>query len=165
MRRLSRRGIILTVKTAAPSELFRKLPSVDDVMRGPAVSSLASSYGHDCVVDAARIVLGRLRQEITSGLLDSDALELTLTGLAGAVEKQICQALSYSLRPVINATGVILHTNLGRAPLGEAAIEHIREEAETDLPGAELLSAAGDQRDRSDFAYQPWPRSAGRSRN
>ncbi len=129
MRRLSRRGIILTVKTAAPSELFRKLPSVDDVMRGPAVSSLASSYGHDCVVDAARIVLGRLRQEITSGLLDSDALELTLTGLAGAVEKQICQALSYSLRPVINATGVILHTNLGRAPLGEAAIEHIREAA------------------------------------
>jgi L-seryl-tRNA(Ser) seleniumtransferase len=129
MRRLSRRGIILTVKTAAPSELFRKLPSVDDVMRGPAVSSLAASYGHDCVVDAARIVLGRLRQEITAGLLDSDALELTLAGLAGAVEKQICQALSYSLRPVINATGVILHTNLGRAPLGEAAIEHIREAA------------------------------------
>src|ERR1017187_136223 len=129
MRRLSRRGIILTVKTAAPSELFRKLPSVDDVMRGPAVSSLAASYGHDCVVDAARIVLGRLRQEITAGLLDSDALELTLAGLAGAVEKQICQALSYSLRPVINPTGVILHTNLGRAPLGEAAIEHIREAA------------------------------------
>src|SRR5207302_7418382 len=38
-------------------------------------------------------------------------------------------ALSYSLRPVINATGVILHTNLGRAPLGDAAIEHIRETA------------------------------------
>jgi len=49
-------------------------------------------------------VLARLRQEITSGLLDSDALELALTGLAGAVEKQLRQALSYSLRPVINAT-------------------------------------------------------------
>ncbi len=119
----------LQVKTAAPSELFRKLPSVDDVMRGPSVGSLAAGYGHDSVVDAARIVLGRLREEIASGLLDADGLELALSGLAGAVENQLRQAMAYSLRPVINATGVILHTNLGRAPLGEAAIEHIRETA------------------------------------
>ena len=119
----------LRVKTAAPSELFRKLPSVDDVMRGSAVGSLAAGYGHDSVVDAARVVLARLRQEIASGLLDADALELALSGLAGAVENQLRQALGYSLRPVINATGVILHTNLGRAPLGDAAIEHIRETA------------------------------------
>jgi L-seryl-tRNA(Ser) seleniumtransferase len=117
----------LPVKTAAPSELFRKLPSVDDVMRGPAAHLLVPSYGHTSVVDAARVVLSRLRQEITSGLLDADGLELALSGLAEAVEKQLRQALGYSLRPVINATGVILHTNLGRAPLGEAAIEHIRE--------------------------------------
>ena len=119
----------LQVKTAAPSELFRKLPSVDDVMRGPAVGSLTASYGHDSIVDAARVVLGRLREEIASGLLDSDGLELALSGLAGAVENQLRQALGYSLRPVVNATGVILHTNLGRAPLGEAAIEHIRQTA------------------------------------
>jgi L-seryl-tRNA(Ser) seleniumtransferase len=119
----------LQVKTAAPSELFRKLPSVDDVMRGPSVGSLAAGYGHDSVVDAARIVLGRLREEIASGLLDADGLELALSGLAGAVENQLRQAMAYSLRPVINATGVILHTNLGRAPLGEAAIEHIRQTA------------------------------------
>jgi L-seryl-tRNA(Ser) seleniumtransferase len=74
-------------------------------------------------------VLYRLRQEITSGLLDADALELALSGLAGAVENELRQALRYSLRPVINATGVILHTNLGRAPLSDAAIEHIRETA------------------------------------
>ncbi|MFZ0417893.1 MAG: L-seryl-tRNA(Sec) selenium transferase [Candidatus Sulfotelmatobacter sp.] len=117
------------MKSTASSELFRNLPSVDDVMHVPAVSELAANYGHDSVVDGARVVLARLRQEITSGLLDSDALELALSGLAGAVEKQLRQALSYSLRPVINATGVILHTNLGRAPLGEAAIEHIRETA------------------------------------
>jgi L-seryl-tRNA(Ser) seleniumtransferase len=117
------------VKTASSSELFRKLPSLDDVLRDPAVSALAASYGHDSVVDAARVVLGRLRQEITSELLDHDALQLALSGLAGAVEKQLRQALSYSLRPLINATGVILHTNLGRAPLGEAAMEHIRETA------------------------------------
>jgi L-seryl-tRNA(Ser) seleniumtransferase len=115
-------------KTALP-ELFRKLPSVDDVMRGAAVHLLAASYGHESVADAVRTVLARLRQEITSGLLDEDALELALTGLTEAVENQLRAALSYSLCRVINATGVILHTNLGRAPLGEAAIEHIRETA------------------------------------
>jgi L-seryl-tRNA(Ser) seleniumtransferase len=114
------------VKTAAPSELFRKLPSVDDVMRGPATLALASSYGQDSVVDAARAVLAQLRQEIASGLLDENALDLALSGLAGAVESQLRRTLGYSLRSVINATGVILHTNLGRAPLTEAAIEHIR---------------------------------------
>jgi L-seryl-tRNA(Ser) seleniumtransferase len=114
------------VKTAAASELFRTLPSVDEVMRIPAVSALTASDGHASVVDAARIVLASLRREITTGLLDGDALELALSGLAGAVEKQLRQALSYSLRSVINATGVILHTNLGRAPLSEAVIEHIR---------------------------------------
>jgi L-seryl-tRNA(Ser) seleniumtransferase len=119
----------LRVKTAALSELFRKLPSVDDVMHDPAARSLAASYGHDSVVDAARVVLARLRQEIASGLLDEDALELALSGLAGAVENQLRKTLGYSLRQVINATGVILHTNLGRAPLGDAAIEHIRETA------------------------------------
>jgi L-seryl-tRNA(Ser) seleniumtransferase len=118
-----------SVKSAAPSDLFRQLPSVDDVMHVPSISSLAASYGHDSVVDATRVVLARLRQEIASGLLGNDALQLALSGLPEAVEKQLRQALAYSLRPVINATGVILHTNLGRAPLGEAAIEHIRETA------------------------------------
>ncbi|MHB8217189.1 MAG: L-seryl-tRNA(Sec) selenium transferase [Candidatus Sulfotelmatobacter sp.] len=131
------------MKTAATSELFRKLPSVDDVTSAPGATLLAASYGHDSVVDAARSVLARLRQEITSGLLDEAALELALSGLAAAIENQLRHALSYSLRPVINATGVILHTNLGRAPLGEAALEHIRETGagysnlEFDLAGGE----------------------------
>ena len=117
------------MKNAALSELFRKLPSMNDVMGASAVGSLAASYGHDSTADAVRVVLARLRQEITSGLLDEDALELALSGLAGAVENQLRQAVGYSLRGVINATGVILHTNLGRAPLSDAAIEHIRETA------------------------------------
>ena len=119
----------LPVKNAAPSTLFRKLPSVNEVMGASAVSALAASYGHDSTVDAVRVILAGLRQEITSGLLNEDALELALSGLAGAVENQLRRALGYSLRPVINATGVILHTNLGRAPLSDAVIEHIRETA------------------------------------
>jgi L-seryl-tRNA(Ser) seleniumtransferase len=132
------------VKNAALSELFRKLPSVNEVMAVSAVSLLAASYGRDSAVDAVRVVLVRLRQEITSGLLDENALELALSGLAGAVENQLRQALRYSLRPVINATGVILHTNLGRAPLGDAAIEHIRETA-TSYSNLEFELGAGER--------------------
>ena len=119
----------LPVKRTASAKIFRKLPSVDDVVRAAEVAELAASFGHDSVVDAARVVLARLRQEITSGLLDEGGLELALSGLVSAVESQLRHAMSYSLRPVINATGVILHTNLGRAPLADAAIEHIRETA------------------------------------
>jgi L-seryl-tRNA(Ser) seleniumtransferase len=119
----------LPVKRAERAEIFRKLPSVDDMIRLPGVAELAESYGHESVVDAARAVLAGLRQEITLGLFDEDALEVALPGLAGAVENQLRRAVSCSLRAVINATGVILHTNLGRAPLGDAVIEHIRETA------------------------------------
>jgi len=117
------------VKSDARSELFRRLPSVDDLMRWPAFLSLAASHGQASVVAAIRVVLARLRQEITSGLLGENELQLALSGLMDAVENQLRQSLGYSLRPVINATGVILHTNLGRAPLAGAAIDHIRETA------------------------------------
>jgi len=117
------------VKASAPAELYRKLPSVDEVMRRPAIAILAALYGNESVVDAARAVLAKIRQEITSGLLNDDALNLALAGLEGAVERYLREGLRCSLRPVINATGVILHTNLGRAPLSVAAIEHIGETA------------------------------------
>jgi len=117
------------VKQTSSSELFRKLPSVDDVVRDPAIHFLARSSGQESVVNAARVVLVRLRQGIAAGLLDEAGLELALTGMAGAVEKQVRLDLDYSLRSLINATGVILHTNFGRAPLGDSAIEHIRETA------------------------------------
>ena len=66
----------LGVKTAALSELLRKLPSVDDVMRAPAVCSLTESYGHDSVVDAARVVLSGADIPLSGGLVTSFALLL-----------------------------------------------------------------------------------------
>jgi L-seryl-tRNA(Ser) seleniumtransferase len=117
------------MKTAAKSELFRELPSVDEILRMAGVDGLASSHGLAPVTDAARAVLARLRNEIASGLLDEAALRLALQGIVGGIEGQLRQALGHSLRSVINATGVILHTNLGRAPLAEAALTHIRETA------------------------------------
>lgn len=79
------------------------------------------------MTEATRAVLARLRNEIASGLLDADGLRLALEGLQAAIEQELRQTLAYSLRPVINATGVILHTNLGRAPLAASVLEHIRE--------------------------------------
>jgi L-seryl-tRNA(Ser) seleniumtransferase len=117
------------MKKAANSQLFRELPSVDELVRTPAVAALASAHGTATVTDAARVVLARLREEIASGLVKIDSLQLALSGIAGAIEEQARRAVGYSLRPVINATGVILHTNLGRAPLAEAVFEHIRETA------------------------------------
>jgi L-seryl-tRNA(Ser) seleniumtransferase len=112
-------------RTVSP-ELFRELPSVDELLRAPEVSALAAAHGVSPVTDAARAVLAQLRDAISSGLLDGPGLAMALKGIAAAIERQLRTALTYSLRPVINATGVILHTNLGRAPLGEPAIEHVR---------------------------------------
>jgi L-seryl-tRNA(Ser) seleniumtransferase len=117
------------VKKSVLPQLLRKLPSVDELIRAAELRRLAEGYRHDAVVDAVRVVLERLREEIASGLLDESALELALAGLGEAVEKQLRRTFSYSLRSVINATGVILHTNLGRAPLSETAIQHVREAA------------------------------------
>lgn len=115
------------MKAASASDLYSKLPSVDELLRTPELTALAAKEGQVAVADAVRVVLGRLRDEISSGLLDAAALDLALLGIGSAVEAQVRQALSYSLRPVINATGVILHTNFGRAPLSAAALDHIRE--------------------------------------
>ena len=114
------------MKPVAKAELFRELPSVDELIRTTGVAALVRAYGAAATTDAARVVIGRLRDEISSGLLDADGLRFALQGVSQAVEAQIRRALSPSLRPVINATGVILHTNLGRAPLGERALDHIR---------------------------------------
>ena len=113
------------MKGAAKSELFRELPPVDELIRTPEVASLVNSHGVIAVTDSARAVLARLRQEIASGLLDGPALRLALDGLGNAIETHLRQSLGHSLRSVINATGVILHTNLGRAPLAESALAHI----------------------------------------
>jgi len=124
-------GIIPSVSVDSKSALFRKLPSTDEVLREPEIEELAARDGHAALADAIRAVLARLRQEIADNRLNEDSLDLALAGLPGAVERQLRQALSYSLRPVINATGVILHTNLGRAPLASAAFDHIRQSAST----------------------------------
>lgn len=117
------------MKTSPKTDLYRKLPSVDELLHSPELGPLRAREGQPAVTDAVRAVLDRLRSEISAGGLDAAGVDLALSGLASAVEPQLRQALGFSLRSVINATGVILHTNLGRAPLAESALEHVRETA------------------------------------
>ena len=117
--------------TGDKSALFQKLPSTDELLRQAGIKELIERDGHAAVAESIRVVLTRLRQEIANGRiagaeLNEKSLDLALGGLSAAIERQLRQSLRYSLLPVINATGVILHTNLGRAPLAGEALDHIR---------------------------------------
>src|SRR5438105_7159608 len=91
---------------------LRDLPSVDE---------LARASDDPLAVDAARSVLGRAREQIQAGDDPGD--------LATALREELKGARTPRLRRVINATGVIAHTNLGRAPLARQAIERVHEVA------------------------------------
>src|ERR1700758_2734820 len=113
------------------ADLFRELPGVDELLRTSRLAPLITQEGQAAVADACREVLGHLRAEIAAHHLNHENLELALSGIHAAIERQLYRALRYSLRPVINATGVILHTNLGRAPLGSEALKQISSTAAT----------------------------------
>jgi L-seryl-tRNA(Ser) seleniumtransferase len=118
------------VKTIPKSELYRLLPSVDELLHSPGVKPLLEREGQPAVADAVRTVLSQLREEISAARLTSgEAVRLAVSGLPEAIERQLRAAMEFSLKPVINATGVILHTNLGRAPLPQSALRRISETA------------------------------------
>ncbi len=119
----------MPVSSKPKAELYRKLPSVDELLQSRDLASLTASEGQAAVTDATRAVLARLRAEIAAARLKADGVDLALSTISAAIERQVQQSFTFSLRPVINATGVILHTNLGRAPLAAAALEHIRDAA------------------------------------
>ena len=116
--------------TTSKSDLYRLLPSVDELLKNADLAELLAREGQPAVTESVRTVLASVREEIASGTLNSkQAVELAVSHLPRAVEKHLRRAMEFSLQPVINATGVVLHTNLGRAPLAESAIRRIGEVA------------------------------------
>ncbi len=95
---------------------LRQLPSVDRLLSGPVALELIARYGRPLVLEAVRYALEQARQTIRSGG-ESPADGTLLAEVRSYVEA----ATAPTLRPAINATGVIIHTNLGRAPLSKAA--------------------------------------------
>jgi L-seryl-tRNA(Ser) seleniumtransferase len=100
---------------------LRKLPSVDRLLQRFDLIQQAENHGHESVLEAVRHTLDELRQEILAGQAypgDEETLARIVVTLEARVQP--------TLRPVINATGVILHTNLGRAPLSEETLDTMR---------------------------------------
>ena len=108
-------------------DLFRRLPSIDEMLRAASIQELVTRFGHRVTVEISRSVLDELRSRIATGSFDESQLLRAIDELPAVVANRLSHSLKYSLRPVINATGVILHTNLGRAPLGDAALQHVSE--------------------------------------
>ena len=121
-------GETILVETVSRSELFRLLPSVDELMRSESLAPLIAAHGRAAVVEACRQALEKLRRSIPREG-DENELRLAVAALPRALAEELKAGSRFSLRRVINATGVILHTNLGRAPLGEAALQHALEVA------------------------------------
>jgi len=106
----------------------REIPSVDKIMRQAEIGPLQQQYGHALTLQAVQSVLAELRID-SSEQRKSKSVQGEWNLLA-AVERRLTEWTHPTLRPVINATGVILHTNLGRSPLSAEAIEAVRQAAE-----------------------------------
>lgn len=94
----------------------RDLPSVDRLLAEPGIQALLATTSRDAVVDALRTVLARSRS--ARAPIPED--------WASEVREQLDEAQHSSLRPIINGTGIVLHTNLGRAPLARAALAAVQ---------------------------------------
>ncbi|MDX2436288.1 MAG: L-seryl-tRNA(Sec) selenium transferase [Acidobacteriota bacterium] len=96
---------------------YRNIPAIHRLLDLPALRSAADQYGHTAVMEACRCAVDRLRQRVADGEEPEDAPD----DLVEALEREILDALRVAGQPaypaLINATGVLLHTNLGRAPL------------------------------------------------
>ena len=105
-------------------ELLRKIPKVDELLRSPALAEVMEQYGDHAVTEAIRTELDALRQ----GILNQQISALPeLPALCQQIGNRVQRASLPSFRRVINGTGIILHTNLGRACLSETAARAVYE--------------------------------------
>ena len=103
--------------------ILRNLPSVNELLETPALKNLVDRVSHNVVVSEVRAFLDQVRKEVTQR---SEELELPFANASDMAEKiaaWIAKDEQPRLRPVINATGILLHTGLGRAPLSASAVD------------------------------------------
>jgi len=105
---------------------LKKIPSVDGLLKDKSVQDLIADYGHALTVDAIREVLEGIRSRVLSKQETIPLPEIIIQD----IQNQLDKWTRSSLEPVINATGVILHTNLGRAPLSEETLMAIQRVAQ-----------------------------------
>ncbi|MDP2166996.1 MAG: L-seryl-tRNA(Sec) selenium transferase [Thermodesulfovibrionales bacterium] len=106
-------------------ERLKDLPSVDEVLKGPFGEAWLRKYPRRYVLEAVREGIDRTRRLI----LEGESPDLSIEAIAPDIGLIAEHLSSLSLIPLINATGIVIHTNLGRAALSERAIENIRNTA------------------------------------
>ncbi|MBL7031999.1 MAG: L-seryl-tRNA(Sec) selenium transferase [Nitrospira sp.] len=97
------------------------LPSVDEYLKCQYGRNWLKSYNRKTVLRAIRETIDAKRKEI----LDGNDPEVSLDALSGDIESSIKRLSAYKLKPLINATGVVIHTNLGRSALSDKALENM----------------------------------------
>ncbi len=113
-----------------PNQLLRSLPSIERLLERPSASQLSVDLSRDRVRDLLRQITDELREEVVNGKWPpASGSEQLIQEVELRLELRAAASAQPSLRRVINATGVIIHTNLGRAPLARRAIEAISEAA------------------------------------
>ncbi|HEX4377531.1 MAG TPA: L-seryl-tRNA(Sec) selenium transferase [Steroidobacteraceae bacterium] len=105
---------------------LRSLPQVQRLLELPAVRALTSQYGHIAVTGALRTTLAALREQINEGALASSP---GVDEIVVHTREHLSRSQRRGLRRIINATGIVLHTNLGRAPLAAEAVRAVTEVA------------------------------------
>jgi hypothetical protein len=104
---------------------FHVIPSIDELRKRPAVRALEVKFGATATVNALRVAAGEIRRAISSGAPSVSTAADAVARIEAAAATILGSQFAHSLAPVINATGVIIHTNLGRAPLAAAAIDRV----------------------------------------
>jgi L-seryl-tRNA(Ser) seleniumtransferase len=105
---------------------LRQIPSVEKILESPELESDIVQFSHPLVAAAVKQVVEKVRDEVKKGKGSA-----SLEEIIRATEEIIAESTSASLKPVINATGVVLHTNLGRAPLDQDTLSFIEEISST----------------------------------
>ena len=107
----------------AVHDMLRRIPKVDRVLEWPEIAALLKAYPRSAVLAAVRNTLGDLRGQVRTGQRD---LLPDPNDMVALIMSELFRRSSSSLRPVINGSGVVVHTNLGRSPLADEAEDAIR---------------------------------------
>lgn len=102
---------------------YRTIPAIHRLLELPALQDAVERLGRPPVINACRAAVEMLRARIAAGELDSEAAAEACTGLEEEILARLEQHSRPAYRPVINATGVMIHTNLGRSPLPIAGLD------------------------------------------